>query len=113
MLLYYRPNWISVHGEKFFRSEFVITGFQSDDLPLFGKVEDILVVSSTIPLLAVKMYRTEGIHMHIDGYQIFPTNETTIILLSILTHKLSFCSHTFIGDKFSYIVFQSNIFNPS
>ena len=97
-----------MYGEKFYRSEFVILDFQSDDLPLFGKIEEILVVASNLPLLAVKIYRTEGINVHIDGYQVSPTNKIIVVLLSNIKYKHSFASHTFIGDGFLYIVSKSH-----
>ena len=102
-----------MYGEKFYKSEFVILDFQSDDLPLFGKIGEIVVVGSRFPLLVVKIYRTDRINMHIDGYQVSATNTTSIVFLSSIIYKHSFCSHTFIGDGFLYIVLKSHVFNTN
>ena len=56
-----RPNWIYIYGERFYRQEFVHNGFQEDDLPVFGKIIDLLVVAGSVTLLQLEVYQTIGI----------------------------------------------------
>ena len=51
-----------------------MVGFQDDDLPLFGKIKDIIVASGSMPLLVIDHYKTNGINTHISAYQIICTN---------------------------------------
>ncbi|XP_065889172.1 uncharacterized protein [Dysidea avara] len=39
-----RPTWVKVYGEEYHRNDFVHLGWQLNDLPLFTKVKDILVI---------------------------------------------------------------------
>lgn len=106
-----RPNWIGVYGERYYRNEFVLVGFQDDDLPAFGKINDIVVASGTIPLLAVNLYKTVGINSHIAAYQILRTNHRSTVLLSSLTNKHILYSHPYIGDNNTYITLRSHVPN--
>ena len=55
-----RPNWIGIYGARFYRGEFVCFESQDDDdLPVFGKITDILVLVKT-PLIAIEKFRTES-----------------------------------------------------
>ena len=49
--------------------KYVIIGYQEDDLPLFGKIEEIAVVNEKA-LLCVSMYRTLRFHHHFHCYVI-------------------------------------------
>ncbi len=64
----YRPNWIGAYGEKYYRREYVHVGFQEDDLPGFGKILDVLLVSNIV-LLQLELCQTLGINCH---YQPIP-----------------------------------------
>ena len=88
-----------------------MTGFHDNDLPLFGVITDIIVVSEKTPLLAVDLYKTMGINTHVAAYQIFRTNDKSLILLSDLTHKQTLSSHQYIADGNTYITLRSHIPN--
>lgn len=65
----------------------VHTGWQlNDDLPVFGKIIDILTILRT-PLLLVQLLSTNGINSHILAYEITPTvhnSQNLVIRLCIL-----------------------------
>ena len=55
--IFIRPNWIKIYGEKYHREEFVVTGFQEDDLHHLERLRILLLIlSGTTPLLAVQLY---------------------------------------------------------
>lgn len=84
-------------------------GFQPEDLSSFGKIIDILITSGSTPLLAVQLYRTEGINPHIGAYQINPTNDKSIVILSTLANKQTYYAHSYIGDGNVYITMRSHV----
>ena len=49
-------NWNSIFGERYYGQEFVLVGFQDDDLSLFGRILHVIIVCRT-PLLALKFTR--------------------------------------------------------
>ena len=106
-----RPNWIRIYGECYYRQEVVLTGFQDDDLPSFGKIKDILLVSGSIPLLYIQQYRTNGINSHVAAYQVEGTNNKFILILSNLESKQPLNIHPLIGDGLSYIVMKYHVPN--
>ena len=102
----YRPNWIKIYGEQYHRNEFLLVGFQQeDDLPFFGKIYD-LVVASNIPLIAVELYKTEGINSHIAAYLIKRMNKKSCFLLASLSYKNPLYAHSYNGNL--YIVFKTH-----
>ncbi len=49
-------------------NEFVLAGFQEDDLPSFGKITAIIIAAGSTPLLALTMYKTQYFHSHLSAY---------------------------------------------
>ena len=82
-------------------------GWQPDDLPLFGKVMDVLV--GGCPLLWLQHFATEGINLHLQSYQVSPTLTKSLIVLSSLEHKSVFTPHTYLGDRNQYITMRSYV----
>lgn len=111
VLYNYRPNWIGIYGECYYRDDFVLIGFQDEDLPSFGKIKDIAVASGSIPLVIVDIYRTQGINTHIAAYHILCTNTKSAVLLSDLITKHTFYVHLYIDDGNTYIVMRSHVPN--
>ena len=103
----FRPNWVNIYGCKFYSSEYIHCGWQDDDLPQFGKIKDIVVVSNH-PLLFVELFQTTGINSHILAYQITSLYSFSLIMLSSLTNKYSFSAHTYIADSNLYIAVKSH-----
>ena len=77
----HRSDWIEWRGNKYYLGDYVLCGFQDDDLPQFSKVHDILVVESEA-FLCTTLYFTRGIDRHYHGYVIVPTLEKRIIYVS-------------------------------
>lgn len=94
------------------RSEFVMCGFQEDDLPIFGRIDDILLITST-PMFSITLFTTLGISNHLLCYAIEHAHRTTLILLSQLTCPEPLSPHQTIGDGNVYIALRSHVPNTS
>jgi hypothetical protein len=108
---FFRPNWINVYGGRYYRSEFVQSGFQEDDLPIFGKIEDIIIIAGSIPVLQINKYKTLGINSHLSAFQVSHTSLNTVILLSQLHNKDRYYAHSSPGDSSTYITMRSHVSN--
>ena len=104
----YRPNWIQLYGEAYHKSDFVHIGWQSDDLPQFGKILDIVNFGS-FPLLLVEESHSKGINNHLIAYLICCTHSTVMIYLPKLATKTVFSAHSYDGDNGLYISLKSDI----
>jgi hypothetical protein len=103
----YRPNWISLYAGKFYPRDFVHYGFQDDDLPLFGKIREVIVLAGSTCLFELDVYNTKGINSHVASYQVLRTNHTAVVLLSHIDDKRSYYAHTYLGDSRQYITMRS------
>ena len=70
------------------------SGFQLDDLPIFSKIVDIIVLAESIPVLQIDTYKTWGINNHLTAFQISRTSTNTAILLSQLHNKDKYYAHS-------------------
>ena len=102
--MFYGPNWIKIYGQEYHRSEYVVCGHQYDDLPKFGRIEDILVIIGT-PLLSLGLYTILGIN-HPPCYAISNAHRPLLISLSDLAHPEPLCN---IGDSNLYIAMRSHV----
>ena len=60
----------------------VLVGWQlAEDLPCFGKIEDILVVGGC-SLLWLQLFTTAGINSHLLSYQVSLTLNKSLVILS-------------------------------
>lgn len=69
-----RPNWIEWRGSKYFRNDYILCGFQSNDLPIFGKIYDLMDIENIV-FFYVLLHETDGIDKHYHSYIIKPTTE--------------------------------------
>ena len=104
------PNWIHFRGETYHRSEFITCGFQADDLPIFSRIDDMMVIATT-PVIQVRVFRTVGINNHLQCYVIEDSHQTEVILLTSLIISEPLSPHQIIGDKNIYIVLRSYVCN--
>lgn len=108
----YRPNWIRIHGYTYHRSEFVLCDYQQDDLPAFGKIDDILVITGT-PLLSIKRFSTLGINNHLLCFVIKPAHQSLFMRLSQLKYPEPLSAHSSIGDNNIYIALRAHVPNTA
>ncbi len=69
-------------------TQFVLIGWQDDDLPRFGKIKDLLLAQN-VAMLAVLQYDTSGIDHHYHSYLICSTHHECIIPLTHLDQSHS------------------------
>lgn len=106
-----RPNWIRIHGQEYHPLEFVTIGFQPDDLPTFGQIDEILLVRT--PILSVKVYTTLRINSHHSYFAIVCGYQHLFIHLTKLVHSEPLCAHQSLGGANIYIAMRSNVVNVS
>ena len=106
------PNWIKIYGETYHRSEFVICGFQEDDLPIFGRIDAIMVITGT-PIFSLRIFRTLGLSNHLLCYAIERLHKTSLVLLSQLMHKEPLTPHQRTGDDNVYITLRFHVINTA
>ena len=94
-------------GSKYNHSDYVVTGWQDDDLPIFARIQDILVVYHRA-LLEVLQYTTEGIDRHYHGYTIKRSNNKVLLWLSDLVNFHPLQAHH-LNNGYSYINLRSHI----
>ena len=80
-------------GIKYMYSDYVIFGWQSDDLPLFGRIEDIVVVDNRAVLLRAQQFFTVGIDRHYHSFSIQRSNKEVIVSLTELVDYHTFKAH--------------------
>ena len=107
-------NWIKIRGETYHPSEFVLCGFQEDDLPIFGRIDDIMVVTST-PIFSIRLFTTLGINNHLLSYAIEHAHRSTLILIHVsqLIYPEPLSPHQRIGDDNVYIALRSQVPNTT
>ena len=76
-----RCDWVEWRGSKYYQGDYVLCGFQQDDMPEFGKVFDILLVKNEA-FLCASIYTTKGTDAHYHSYVIAPSHGKRLILIS-------------------------------
>ena len=99
-------------GTKYIISEFVVIGWQCDDLPVFRQIQFIAVVNDFV-LFGVALYCTLGIDRHYHSY-IIRKNEPAIYMYSLteLVDYQPLRAH-FLTNGHLYITLRSHIENVS
>ena len=106
-----RPNWVMHMGTKYLQHDYVLLGWQEDDLPTFGRIQYIAVVNNNA-LFGVVKYYAFGIDRHYHSFIIKKTDEVAIYRLSELTDYQTFQAHL-LRNGCLYITFHSHIANVS
>ena len=96
----YRLDWIEWQGNRFCLAEFVWYDYQ-DELPKFGKIDDIISVDQQV-FLCLNVHVTKGIDRHHHSFVVKSTDNNILYPLAYLNkltgwmHSLQ--SHTFISS---------------
>ena len=90
-------KWVSLSGVKYTKLDYVLVGWQDDDMPKFGRVDDILVVKGQA-FFTVSVYHAFGIDLHYHSYCIQDTSSCEVILVSQIQ---SLCPNTFRAHEYS------------
>ena len=102
-----RPKWIIYMVIKYTCLDYVVKGWQSDDLPIFGQIKDIIVVNDSALLFCVQDYETAGIDRHYHSFSISVTGEEDVVCLPELVDHHTFYGHLHNGSI--YITLRSHI----
>ena len=99
-----------MYGEKYHTADYVHLSFQENDLPIFRKIIEIMVIQS-IALFQLEIFQTIGINSHLSAYAICGTSQKNLLLLPKLCNKQRYCAHSYRGDSYVYIVMKLNFPN--
>ena len=69
VVCFYTARWFKSGGQVYRQSAFLLTGWQDDDLPLFSRIDDMLVVNGN-PFLVVVHHDILGISRHVHSFSI-------------------------------------------
>lgn len=98
-------------GTKYNFHDYILIGWEDDDLPRFGCIQDILFVDNEA-LFQVLEYKTLGIDRHYHSFCVKQSNVQSIYWLRELPDHHSFQSHR-LSNHSLYITFRSHIENTS
>ena len=80
-------------GVKYTVQDYVIVGWQEDDLPIFGRIEYIAVIDQRA-LFSVQVYQTCGIDRHYHCYLIEKKADFMYVWLTDLVDYHPIYAHT-------------------
>lgn len=86
--------------------DFLLIGKQIDDLPVFAKISDIMIIVGYV-VVSVDMFRTNGLCYHLMSYCIQRKVQSQCLALSKLSDLHPYQSHTFADGKL-YIILRSH-----
>lgn len=81
---------------------------QSDDLPEFGRIKDIVVICGC-SMFYVEKYSTVGINNHLMCHAIVRTHTFVVVPVSNLADSYPYSAHTSINDGHLYIAMRSEV----
>ena len=94
-------------GVKYSYSDYVIIGWQQDDLPCFGLIKDIFVAKQ-ICILLVQEYKTIGVDRHYHSFCIETTNKEVAFSIHGMFEHHTFRAHH-LSNGHLCITFRSHI----
>ena len=100
-------NWFKIHGEEYHHGDYILIGKQTDDLPVFAKITDLMVIVD-YPIAEVNICRTVGLVNHLMSYMIILSLEFCCVSIVSLVECHPYSAHTF-DDGNLYITLQSRV----
>ena len=90
------------------QSDYVLIGWQNDDLPIFGHIQYIAIVNELV-LFGICIYHAYGIDRHYHSFALEKsrTGEISVCSLSELVDRQTFRAHL-LHDGFLYVTFCSH-----
>ena len=107
ILLYYSSSWIKTHGEEYHQGDYILIGKQVDDLPVFAKITDLIVIVD-YPVAEVNVCRTVGLVNHLMSYLLVLSLDFCCVSLLSLVESRPYTAHTF-DDGNLYVTLRSNV----
>ena len=105
----FRPAWVIVEGVKYQPHDYVVTGWQDDDLPIFSSIQSIFVACDTV-VFKTKRATSLGIDRHYHSLLIQETSTEHPVCLSELKVNCVYHSHL-LNNGGLYITIRSHIEN--
>lgn len=102
-----RLKWIIQQSTKYSKSDYLLVSWQDDDLPIFGRVDDIVIVSDYC-MFCVNVYFTLGIDRHYHSFSLKRTPNIAVYFLSELPDYHAYQAHSLSNGQL-YITFKSYV----
>jgi hypothetical protein len=67
-------------GGRYYRSEFVQSGFQEGDLPIFGKIVDIIIIAGSISVVQIHLSAFQVSHTSLNSHFAFTVTQYGSVL---------------------------------
>lgn len=103
----YSPSWIKTHGEEYHPGDYILIGKQVDDLPVFAKITDLIVIVD-YPVAEVNVCRTVGLVNHLMSYMIVLSLHFCCVSLLSLAESHPYTAHTLDNGNL-YVTLRSNV----
>lgn len=105
---HHRLNWAKFNGVKYQSSDYVIVGWQEDDLPRFGYIQKVYITCGVV-VFKTKSVTTLGVDRHYHSLMIDNRNTTVDInFLSELKDSRTYHSHL-LSNGGLYITLRSHV----
>lgn len=108
MLYICRPNWVKLDGIRYQKPCALLLGVE-DDYPLFGRLDDILIVDNRY-IFSVTVLSTTYFNHHYQGYVIDTTTNTKIIMHKQLHSPFPFHIHYISSHSLKIIICKHHIY---
>lgn len=92
LIFFFSPKWITLMGIKYCLNDFVIIGWEVNDLPMFGQIMEIFSVKEKT-FLQLRKYKTHGILKHYHSFSIKTTSDGTVLLLQDILYYQVYQEH--------------------
>lgn len=100
----FRPKWICKLSTMYKEKSFIIIGSDGLD-PVFGRIEDILVIAGDYVLFVVVVFNVLYFESHYHAYALSITSNKKVVSLSNLSDYNVYHSHK-MSDGLSYITLK-------
>ena len=72
-------TWAEINGTLYKPGAFVVV--QSDLMPQFGKIEDIVIIDTDNSFFVVSIYKTNVFNSHYHAYEVFSCKPSVYLLI--------------------------------
>lgn len=108
----YRPNWILCRGIRYVIGEYLFIGWQPDDLPLFGQIQQIIIIENSHIMFLVLQHVTLGTERHYHSYVMKRSSKLTACWYSELVDYQPLQAH-YSKSSCLYVTLRSHVENTN
>ena len=103
----FRTSWVKCNGRKYQVGDYLLTGWQQDDLPTFGRVIVIFLIKNCTYVKVTK-FRTKGIDRHYHSYVLEYDRSEEVKSVDSLGNSQTYNAHLLRNDLL-YITMKCHV----